>query len=54
VKIKVTKEPDDPICPRASIGGTKEIGYYCIYRGEATAILNILKHVIRELESKHV
>lgn len=32
--VKITKEKTDPICLRASIGGTKSDGYYVVFRGD--------------------
>ncbi len=32
--IKIKKEPTDPRCMRASVGGTKKEGYYLVYRGD--------------------
>jgi len=31
--IQIIKGKDDPICPRISIGGTPQKGYYISYRG---------------------
>ena len=50
MKIKIIKEADDPLCPRASIGGTEELGYYCVYRNEKEKVIKMLKEVIKGLE----
>ena len=34
IPIKISKEETDPICMRASIGGTKKLGYYLVFRGD--------------------
>ncbi len=47
---KITKEENDPICMRASIGGKPEIGFYLVYRGSRRDVLNMLKQVISDLE----
>jgi hypothetical protein len=38
--------PDDPICLRASIGGSREEGYYCMFRGDQKAVLAMLETVL--------
>ena len=50
MKIEIMKEADDPICTRASIGGTEEMGYYCVYRNEKEKVIKMLKEVIKEME----
>lgn len=32
--VKVVREETDPMCLRASIGGSKKDGYYLVYRGD--------------------
>lgn len=32
--VKIIKEPTDPICLRVSMGGTKKVGYYLVFRGD--------------------
>jgi hypothetical protein len=32
--VKISKEKTDPLCLRVSVGGTKEVGYYLVYRGD--------------------
>lgn len=33
--VKIIKEPTDPICLRVSMGGTKKVGYYLVFRGDS-------------------
>lgn len=40
--VHVEKLPDDPICLRASIGGTAKDGYYLNYRGDDADIRAML------------
>lgn len=47
MKVKIIKEPDDPLCLRASIGGNKEMGYYITYRGDLKEVRVMLKEVLR-------
>ena len=49
--VKLLKHPDDPICLRASCGGNSTIGYYCIFRGKRTEIVECLEHVLKALKS---
>jgi hypothetical protein len=49
MKIKIIRKPDDPICPRASIGGTPEIGYYLAYRGDIAAVQEAIWQVFLKL-----
>lgn len=49
--VKLIQHPDDSLCLRASCGGTDDIGYYCVFRGERTEIVKCLEHIIKALES---
>jgi hypothetical protein len=51
IPVKIIKEPDDPICPRASCGGTDAIGYYLVYRGDPMLVLQILDTVTQSLRA---
>ena len=42
---KIIKEENDPLCLRASIGGTKENGFYIVYRGNENEILEMLQEI---------
>jgi hypothetical protein len=35
IKIVIERKPDDPLCPRVSIGGNDDGGYYVVFRVEA-------------------
>jgi len=48
--IRITKEENDPICLRASIGGKAEEGFYITYRGDRQAILTMLRTVVSAFE----
>ena len=52
IPVKITKELDDSICNRASIGGTPDIGYYLVYRGNVQEILSMLEHVTKILQQE--
>lgn len=39
---RIYKGTDDPICPRISMGGTSEQGFYFVYRGNLTNIHGIV------------
>lgn len=32
--VVIKKEKTDPLCMRVSIGGTREAGYYLVFRGD--------------------
>lgn len=48
--IRITKEQDDPICLRASIGGQVPEGYYIVYRGDREKVLAMLRSVVESFE----
>ena len=50
--IKLIKKPDDPICCRASCGGS-EGGYYCVFRGDKQEVIKCLEVIIEALKSDH-
>jgi hypothetical protein len=52
--VKIIKQPDDPLCCRASIGGDPDIGYYLTFRGNREDVLKALKIVTNALEEGHV
>jgi hypothetical protein len=41
--------PDDPICPRVSIGGTLDIGFYCNIRGTKEEAITAIEAVLLAL-----
>lgn len=51
-EVKVTREQTDPLCMRASIGGTPEIGYYLVWRGDdPLAVVEMLRDVLKVAEA---
>lgn len=50
--VLVNKSPDDPTALRASIGGTDEVGFYCLYRGNTQSVVAMLEKVVAELRAK--
>lgn len=44
--VQITRRPDDPLCLRASIGGTEKSGYYCLFRGNQEQVLAMLELVL--------
>lgn len=48
--VSIQHEESDPICLRASIGGQAEEGFYIVYRGDRTKVLEMLKHVTKAFE----
>ncbi len=49
--IAVTREPDDPLAYRVSIGGGKTAGdgnYYLVFRGDPEEVLAMLEAVVDE------
>lgn len=56
-KVTITRGPVDPICTRVSVGGTQEIGHYCVYRGatdEAIAALETVLIAMRAMKESGV
>lgn len=49
-KVAVIKLPDDPICARASIGGSQQIGFYCTYRGDVRQVIDAVETILAELK----
>ena len=49
--IRILKSPDDPKALRVSMGGTKEIGYYLVFRGDKEAILHCIETLHAALKS---
>lgn len=50
-RVAVSKLPDDPLCLRASIGGTAAIGYYLTYRGPLADVVPMLRDVLAVAEA---
>jgi hypothetical protein len=49
--IKLIQKPNDPTCLRLSIGGTKDVGFYCVFRGDKSAITECLEEILQALKS---
>ena len=45
IETVVTKEADDPLCLRVSIGGTKKDGYYLVFRGDINMVKDMIENV---------
>jgi hypothetical protein len=50
VRVMIYRAKDDPMCLRASIGGTEEVGYYCTFRGDRAKIFEMLRTVLAVIE----
>lgn len=48
--VHLTKLPDDPLCLRVSLGGTRDGGFYFVFRGDAEAIHNLLCNAMDAFE----
>lgn len=47
----MSKAPDDPVCPRVSMGGSKDIGgFYCTYRGEIGRCIEIAEAALDRMK----
>lgn len=44
-RMVIEREEDDPLCLRASIGGSEEDGYYLIFRGDPEKVSSMLNRV---------
>lgn len=44
--VKIIKSMHDPVCLRASVGGTEKIGYYLNYRGPLKDIIEMLEKTV--------
>jgi hypothetical protein len=45
-QIIITQEDPDPIALRASIGGRADIGFYLVYRGSKTDVIEMIQTVL--------
>lgn len=46
----ITHLPDDPICPRVSLGGVDDAAYL-VFRGDPAAITALLRRALTAMES---
>jgi hypothetical protein len=49
-RVVIERKENDPLCCRASIGGTDEIGYYLTYRNNPRDVLKAIEIVTVELK----
>ena len=49
IQVKVIRKADDPHMLRASIGGDKTVGYYCVYRGNKADVIACVQTVLEAL-----
>jgi hypothetical protein len=45
IPIALTRQPDDALALRASVGGDPTIGYYLIFRGDPETVVKMLEKV---------
>jgi hypothetical protein len=50
-QIIITQEDPDPIALRASIGGRADIGFYLVYRGQKTDVIEMIQTVLAAFKS---
>lgn len=51
MSVRVTRLATDPLCMRTSIGGTPELGYYLVWRGDdPQAVLAMLREALVQAE----
>lgn len=49
--VTITRQAADPLCLRASIGGTAKMGYYCMFRGDQGEVLAMLEEVLKAMRA---
>jgi len=49
--VKIVKAPADPICSRVSIGGSDDLGVYCVYRGDLDRAIKVVREALNKLVS---
>lgn len=55
ISVCIRKEKTDPMCLRASIGGSDKLGYYLIFRGdEMLEIENMLEETLAAFRKARV
>ncbi len=50
MSVHITRAPADPVCPRISVGGNEELGFYCTFRGAGPACIKALKEALNAME----
>lgn len=53
-EILVKEEEPDPLCLRASIGGSEKDGYYLVFRGNVLEIENMLEDTLSAFRKARV
>lgn len=55
--LRVVKQKDDPMgALRVSLGGTEEVGYYLVFRGDISKVAKMIdeaKEAIHKAETQH-
>jgi len=49
-EVYVTKEKDDPIAIRVSVGGRPSLGYYAVYRGSIKQAIEVMETCLKALK----
>jgi len=44
--VRIIRGPTDPLCVRISVGGTEEVGYYCVFRGNLAAAIKATEQAL--------
>jgi hypothetical protein len=50
MSVQITRAAADPICPRVSVGGTAELGFYVVFRGPSNDCTRALKEALHAME----
>lgn len=50
MSVHITRAPADPVCPRISVGGNTDLGFYCTFRGPAKDCTRALKEALHAME----
>lgn len=51
MSVTITRAPADPVCPRISVGGNLEIGFYCTFRGKGSDCIKALREALHAMEA---
>lgn len=52
MSVHISRGPTDPICPRVSVGGNSETGFYCVFRGPADDCIAALEQAIAAMRTR--
>ena len=50
MSVHITRAPADPVCPRISVGGNLNTGFYCTFRGSGADCIKALKEALHAME----